>query len=65
MDAFLVLIGFLLFFTIILNVIIIMILIYNNIKRNEKKYNAIIKEKDEVGFGRNKTLSKDTIKVEQ
>jgi len=51
-DAFLVLIGFLLFFTIILNVIIIMILIYNNIKRNEKKYNAIIKEKDEVGFGR-------------
>ena len=52
MDALLVLIGFLLFFTIILNIIIIMILIYNIIKRKEKKYNAIIKEKDEVGFGR-------------
>lgn len=52
MDALLVLICFLLFFTIVLNIIIIVILIHNHIKRNEKKYNAIIKEKDEVGFGR-------------
>ena len=37
---------------IILDVIIMMLLIDMNIKRSEKKYNAIIKEKDEVGFGR-------------
>lgn len=54
MDALLVLICFLLFFTIVLNVIIIAILIYNIIKRNERfaQPQNNQKEKDGVGFGR-------------
>lgn len=53
MDALLVLICFLLFITIVLNIIIIVILIYNIIKRNER-FKPVEKqeEKDGVGFGR-------------